>query len=95
MDYKGLKICKILKPTYLEDNKVFLIAEVDFCYEINNNLFIVSGDNAGKIILNIETIKANELDEEISCYGWVEDINELKKIFPTNDILELKDNIET
>ena len=59
MDYKGLKICKILKPTYLEDNKVFLIAEVDFCYEINNNLFIVSGDNAGKIILNIETIKVN------------------------------------
>lgn len=95
MDYKGLKICKILKPTYLEDNKVFLIAEVDFCYEINNNLFIVSGDNAGKIILNIETIKVNELDEEISCYGWVEDINELKKFFPTNDILELKDNIET
>ena len=37
MDYKGLKICKILEPTFMEDNKVFKVNDVCLGYETNNN----------------------------------------------------------
>lgn len=49
MDYKGLKICKILEPTFMEDNKVFKVNDVCLGYETNNNIVIVSGDYAGNI----------------------------------------------
>ena len=51
MDYKGLKICKILEPTFMEDNKVFKVNDVCLGYETNNNIVIVSGDYAEIFIL--------------------------------------------
>lgn len=54
MDYKGLKICKILEPTFMEDNKVFKVNDVCLGYETNNNIVIVSGDYAGNIYPNIK-----------------------------------------
>ena len=54
MDYKGLKICKILEPTFMEDNKVFKVNDVCLGYEANNNIVIVSGDYAGNIYPNIK-----------------------------------------
>ena len=56
MDYKRLKICKILEPTFMEDNKVFKVNDVCLGYETNNNIVIVSGDYAGNIYPNIKKI---------------------------------------
>ena len=94
MDYKGLKICKILEPTFMEDNKVFKVNDVCLGYEANNNIVIVSGDYAGNIYPNIKKSDLKNIDEN-SYYGWTENINNLKIVFGTNDIIELKDNLET
>ena len=94
MDYKGLKICKILEPTFMEDNKVFKVNDVCLGYETNNNIVIVSGDYAGNIYPNIKKSDLKNIDEN-SYYGWTENINNLKIVFGTNDIIELKDNLET
>lgn len=94
MDYKGLKICKILEPTFMEDNKVFKVNDVCLGYETNNNIVIVSGNYAGNIYPNIKKVDFKNIDEN-SYYGWTENINNLKIVFGTNDIIELKDNLET
>ena len=62
MDYKGLKICKILEPTFMEDNKVFKVNDVCLGYEANNNIVIVSGDYAGNNYPNIKKENMNEHD---------------------------------
>ena len=64
MDYKGLKICKILEPTFMEDNKVFKVNDVCLGYEANNNIVIVSGDYAG----NISSSKISGISKE---YGSI------------------------
>lgn len=94
MDYKKLKICKILEPTFMEDNKVFKVSDICFAYETKNNIVAISGNCAGNIYPNIKKIDLTNLDNN-SCYGWTENINNLKIIFGTNDIVELKDNLET
>ena len=65
MDYKGLKICKILEPTFMEDNKVFKVNDVCLGYETNNNIVIVSGDYAGNIYPNIKKSDLKNIDESI------------------------------
>ena len=94
MDYKGLKICKILEPTFMEDNKVFKVNDVCLGYETNNNIIAISGNYAGNIYPNIKKVDFKNIDEN-SYYGWTENINNLKIVFGTNDIIELKDNLET
>ena len=69
MDYKGLKICKILEPTFMEDNKVFKVNDVCLGYETNNNIVIVSGDYAGNIYPNIKKSDLKNIDEFLGKYG--------------------------
>ena len=81
MDYKGLKICKILEPTFMEDNKVFKVNDVCLGYETNNNIVIVSGDYAGNIYPNIKKSDLLFLDMEINEENGIDiglELQELK-----------------